>query len=391
MKKKVLALLSAALFAACLFQPSAGNAESQVDKINRQLEEVRKEMKEAAASQKQAEQDKQEAMTKKSETAKSVNEIIGQINEVGTEMTGVQQQIEQKEDKLRKAGEDLQETEDRIASQDKLLQSRIRLMYTNGVVSYLDVLMSSASFSDFLDRLDSLKSILGRDEDVLAAHKRDKELLEKQKKGVESSLAEVKTMYAKLDSYQQTLQDKEKQKEVMILRYNDQIQDSEGISDEQEELLIKLAKQEADLVKKKNAIKDYYTGGKLGMPLKAKYRLSSPFGYRIHPITGVRKLHAGIDMAVPEGTPIYAAESGVVLVAQWSNGYGNCVIIDHGGGLWTVYGHIRNGGIKVKQGETVKRGQKIAEVGSTGDSTGNHLHFEVRQNEKPVNPVPFLQ
>ncbi|MBW7456890.1 peptidoglycan DD-metalloendopeptidase family protein, partial [Paenibacillus sepulcri] len=343
--KKGLALLAAVVFAVYIFQPFGGEAASQVDKINSELDKVRKEMNAAADNRKKADENKQYALTMKEETAKTVNEIIAQLNDVGTQMNSVQTQIDTAEEKLLKAGEELQATEDRIKSRDKLLQSRIRLMYTDGVVSYLDVLMSSTDFSDFIDRFDSLKSILGQDQEILEGHKKDKELITQQKQGIEKSLADVKVMYAKLDDYNELLKDKESQKEVMILKYKDQAEESEEISAEQEKLLIDLAKKASDLEKKKKSLKTYYTGGKLGMPLRAEYRLSSPFGYRIHPITGVKKLHAGMDMAVGSGTPIYAAESGVVLVAQWWSGYGNCVIIDHGGGLWTVYGHIRNGGI----------------------------------------------
>ena len=112
---------------------------------------------------------------------------------------------------------------------------------------------------------------------------------------------------------------------------------------------------------------------------------------RMDPIKHVMKLHKGIDIPAPLGTSIVAAETGTVLIASWVNGYGNTVVLDHGGGLWTWYGHIRNGGIKVKEGQVVKRGEKIAEVGSTGDSTGNHLHFEVRIKQEAVNPLPYLK
>ena len=165
----------------------------------------------------------------------------------------------------------------------------------------------------------------------------------------------------------------------------------EEISEESAKQLTDLAKKASALEAKKNQIKNYYKGGKLGMPLKAEYRLSSPFGYRIHPITGKKTLHAGMDMAAPKGTSVYAAETGVVTIAQSWSGYGNCIIIDHGGGLWTLYGHLMNGGILVKVGQTVKRGEKIGLVGSTGQSTGNHLHFEVRKNAEPVNPAPYLK
>ncbi|BBH23940.1 metalloendopeptidase [Paenibacillus baekrokdamisoli] len=389
--KKGLAVLVVILLAGYIFQPFNGEASSQVDKINRELEKVKQEMSAASHNRNQADKDKQYALAMKEKTAQSVNEILAQINEVGTQLSNVQGQIDKTKESLQQAGEDLQAAEERLVSQDKLLQSRIRLMYTDGFVSYLDVLMSSTSFSDFLDRTDSLQSILGQDQDILDNHKKDKALVVKKKQEIEKSLNDVKQMYAKLGDFQSLLKDKENEKEVMVLKYKNKAEELEEISDEQEALLIKLAKKFSDLENKKKAIKTYYTGGKLGMPLRAEYRLSSPFGYRIHPVSGKKKLHAGMDMAVPKGTPIYAAESGIVIVAQWWNGYGNCVIINHGGGLWTIYGHIREGGIEVEKGQTVKRGQKIAEVGSTGISTGNHLHFEVRMNENPVNPAPYLK
>nr|WP_170312384.1 peptidoglycan DD-metalloendopeptidase family protein [Paenibacillus sacheonensis] len=380
------------VLAVYIFQPTQGEASSQLDKINKELAKVRQEMSAATHNRNQADKDKAYILSMKDKTAKSVTEIVSQINEVGGQLNKVQSQIDDKETQVKQAGADLEAAENRIVKQDKLLQSRVRLMYTNGLVSYLDVLLSATSFSDFIDRMDSLSSILGQDREILASRKKDKVLVEEKKQEVENSLAEVKTMYGKLAGYHDLLKDKEKQKEVMVLKYKDQADELDEISSDQEELLMKLAKQVSDLEAKKKTIKVYYNpGGKLGMPLRASWHLSSPFGYRIHPITGAKKLHTGMDMAVPKGTPIYAAESGVVIVAQWWSDYGNCVIIDHGGGLWTIYGHIRDGGIKVEKGQAVKRGQKIAEVGSTGMSTGNHLHFEVRLNEKAVNPAPYLK
>nr|WP_183604299.1 M23 family metallopeptidase [Paenibacillus phyllosphaerae] len=379
-----------------MFQPYSGYAASQVDKINKELEKVRQQMEAATQNRKQADTYKAYYEKQSVATKQTMDNILSQIDTVGTQLTGVQSQIDTTEEKLLKTGEELQEAEQRVASQDKLLQSRIRLMYTNGFVSYLDVLLSSTSFGDFLDRFDSLKSILGQDREILASHKEDKALVAEKKIQVEQTLGEVRTMYAKLEDYQGFLVDKEQEKEVLVASYEEKAEESEEISEEQEELLMQLAKKVADLEEQKRIASKkkkvtYYKGGKLAVPLQDSYRLSSNYGYRIHPITGKKKLHAGMDMAAPAGTPIYAAESGTVLVAQWWSGYGNAVIIDHGNGLWTVYGHIRNGGIKVEKGETVKRGQKIAEVGSTGQSTGNHLHFEVRLNGTPVEPSQYLK
>ncbi|UVI29866.1 murein hydrolase activator EnvC family protein [Paenibacillus spongiae] len=398
--RKWLAIPAVVVLAAFIFQPFGGEAASQVDKINKELDQVRKEISAAAHNRNQADKDRQVIIQQKTETAKSMQEVLTQIDEVGTQMMGVQAQLDAAEEKLLLTGEELQTAEERIATRDELLQSRLRLMYTNGSVSYLDVLLNATSFSDFIDRFDSLQSILGQDRDILESHKEDRELIAQKKKDVEKQLAEVKVMYGKLDSYQSLLVAKEKQKEVMVLSFNEQAEELEEISEEQEKLLISLAKKVSDLEeqkrkaaakKKKKKVTPYYTGGKFAVPLQDGYRLSSPYGYRTHPISGKKKLHTGLDMAAPAGTPIYAAESGTVLIAQWWSGYGNTVIIDHGNGLWTLYGHIRNNGIKVNKGDTVKRGQKIAEVGSTGQSTGNHLHFEVRKNEEPVNPSQYLK
>jgi murein DD-endopeptidase MepM/ murein hydrolase activator NlpD len=331
----------------------------------------------------------------KNQAASSVNDILKQLDEVGQQINGVQKQINQTEDDLMQAGQALEEAEDRVEKRDKMLQSRLRLMYQNGVVSYLDVLMSATSFTDFVDRFDALQTIVNQDKDVLEQHKKDKALIAQKKVEIEDKLSDVKEMYAKLDDYQNVLAEKEKKKEKLIAQYNKKMEELEDISEEQEQLVMDNAKKIADLERKKREEQKkqtvFYTGGKLAVPLKDPYRISSGFGYRIHPIYHTRKLHAGIDLAAPEGTSIYAAEGGVVITAGWTSGYGNTVILDHGNGLWTLYGHIRNGGIKVKVGEAVKRGEKIAEVGSTGNSTGNHLHFEVRVNGTPKDPTGFLK
>lgn len=430
--KKALAALAFLLVAVMVLQPLGGQAASEVDRINQELNKVRSQMQETTDSQQQVEQEHDSVTMQKEETTKSINQILDEIDNVSLNLQNTQMQLATTEGELLDAGRSLEDTEARIVERDKLLDSRMRLMYTNGFVSYMDVLLSSNSFSDFLDRVDALSSIMNQDKDILEEHRKDKELILIKKAEIETKLDEVKELYGRLESYHHQLLAKEKEKEVMILHYNDQLEELEGISDEQEALLMSLAAKVSDLEKERTAelerqrkeqerqrelerqrkqklqqqkqqqqqmqaqtrSQSQYqdTGGRLLRPISSSYRMNSQFGPRVDPITGKRgRMHNGVDFAAPAGTPIYAAESGVVTVAQSTSGYGNTVIIDHGGGMWTLYAHIRNGGIKVKAGQQVKRGEKVAEVGSTGRSTGNHLHFEVRINEKPVNPVNYLR
>ncbi|SFF25268.1 Murein DD-endopeptidase MepM and murein hydrolase activator NlpD, contain LysM domain [Paenibacillus catalpae] len=374
-----------------MLQPVGGNAASSLDKINKDLAAAKKQIEQAQQIAKNADQKKEDIAGKKEDAQQAILKLNKQLNQVADNLNYVQDQVDTKEEELQKAGKELVKAEEQVKERDALLQSRLKLMYENGVVSYLDVLFSATSFSDFLDRFDSLQSILSQDRSILEQHKKDKAMVAEKKVNVETALGEVKTMYTKLQKYKSELNEKEEEKEVLIANYNKEMEELEDISEEQEQQLIALAKKVSDLNKQKNSIKNPYSGGKLGMPIRGTYRISSNYGYRIHPITHVKKLHTGIDFAAKQGTDIYAAESGIVIVAQVWSGYGNAVIIDHGNGLWTLYGHIRNGGIKVEKGQSVKKGQKIAEVGSTGNSTGPHLHFEVRKNEATVDPAGYLK
>ncbi|KAA8997939.1 peptidoglycan DD-metalloendopeptidase family protein [Paenibacillus spiritus] len=443
MKKIVAAGLAALLLSAVIFQPSDGYAKkTTVQEIDQQLKKLQEEVKTAKVAQEKAAAKEQEAQHYKNKTTLNLQTVLDQIAGVKGEMNEISARIDDTEESLQATAADLDAAEKRIASREKLLESRVRLMYTDGTVSYLDVLLSSTSFSDFLDRADSLMSIVDQDQDLLAQDKRDKETVVAKKQELEGQYAMAKQLYTDLETRRSELKEKEAEKQELIEMYDRQIADAEDISEEQNAKLVELASTRAALEQKKDKIKaeeaarraaeakaaaarkaeaarkaaaaaaaaaaarsssvavsanetesssgSYAFGsGPLLLPVGSA-PISSNYGYRIHPITGARKLHTGIDFAVGQGTAIHAAESGTVIVAEWWSGYGNCVIIDHGGGMWTLYGHIRDGGIKVKNGDHVERGQKIAESGSTGQSTGPHLHFEVRIDGKTVDPSDYL-
>ncbi len=392
--------------AALIFQPAEGTAKTKtISQIDKELKQLQEQAKQAKQQQENAANQKQEAQHYVNKNTNYLNELLVQIDAVSNQLSQIALDIENTEQDLRVTAEKLDETKARIAERSHLLDSRIRLMYTDGAVSYLDVLLSSTSFTDFLERADSLQAIADQDHVLLEEHKHDKELIVQQQQQLEQDYAKVKGLYADAESHKSQLEAKEVEKQQLIAKYSEEIEQSEEISEEQEALLIELATKRAALEKEKNKLKaaQVYTykksstgsggfkgnGGSMSVPVSGA-RLSSNYGTRVHPITGVKKKHTGVDMAAPQGTDIHAAEGGVVIVAEWWSGYGNTVIIDHGDDVWTLYGHIRNGGIKVEKGQQVKRGEKIAEVGSTGNSTGPHLHFEVRINGNPVDPMPYL-
>lgn len=434
MKKKLLLLVMSVVVMFAMVPPQTGQA-SELDRINKQLSDLKQQMRSAENKQQEAVDKIKEAEVGKQKTQADLKQITTQIDSTTKEMYTVSSKIDQSEANLEENGKQLEAANKRIAERSDLLDSRVQLMYMNGNVSYLDVLFSATSFSDFLSRLDSIEVIANQDKKILEDHKRDKRLVLEKKKEIETELKEVRSLYAKLDETKQKLRSKQKEKDVMIASFDSKIEEMHGLSEEQDAMLVQFLQQRSDLEKDKLAevekerIKRQkaeeerrrkaaeaaasgsgsgnsgnsgnsnsssgsgpLSGGKFSVPLKVNYVITSEFGSRTDPITGRKgAFHSGLDMAAPGGSSIYAAESGVVILAEWWSGYGNCVIIDHGDGVWTLYGHIRNGGIKVSKGDKVDVGDKIAEVGSTGQSTGNHLHFEVRINGEKVNPVRYLQ
>jgi murein DD-endopeptidase MepM/ murein hydrolase activator NlpD len=391
-KKPLLPWALTAALAGTLVLPQLGFAISASERIDQELAQLKKQK--AAAQQKANDAQNQinQVQKEKQQVTKDINTILNQLDETNKKLAELNEKLAATTADLKENAKKLEEAEARVEARDQMLRSRLRFMYMNGFVSYADVLFSSTSFMDFLDRLDALKSIVSRDKEILEANERDRDIIAEKKKTVELQLAEVKRLYDEANEVKADLLVKEKEKEVKIASLSKKEKELEDITEEQERLIMEFARKEAELQRKKSKPASYtYSGGKFAYPLAKQAPMTSDFGVRTDPFTGQKAGHTGIDLGAPQGTDILAAEGGVVIVAGWWSGYGNTVIIDHGKGVWTLYGHIRNDGIFVEKGDTVKRGQKIAEVGSTGRSTGNHLHFEVRINENPVDPKPYLR
>lgn len=391
------------------------NAQAKINSIKKEKNQTVKEVKTIDNNVNSLEREIISVDEEIHSLAIEIESLVEQVNNTYKELELLENQTDQAEADLEETKRLLQEAIGRIEDRNEILRNRIQHMYINGTVSYLEVLLGSANFSDFLDRYDQLKSLVKYDKGILESNKEDYELITEKIADVEFQLAQLEELYEQQIEVRENLSDAmdrqvaakdeqeaakdrqlaaknqlvalKKSKNVHIANLNKEEEALAHYTEEQEKAMIEAA---AIVAASKKSIA-YYQGEKLAYPLPTSYRVSSNFGRRTHPITGEKgKMHNGIDFAAPAGTSILAAEKGRVITAGWIGGYGNTVILDHGNGLWTLYAHARSGGIKVRVGDTVNRGQKISEVGTSGNSTGNHLHFEVRLNEKAVEPKDYL-
>ena len=275
------------------------------------------------------------------------------------------------------------------------MEKRVRDIYINGQISYLDVIFGAKDFGDFLTRTDLLKRVMMQDSDLVNSLldyqaevqelvknlDADKKIQERQAINAE----QAKNIKLEKVAAQQEIIDKmQNDKDV----YNQQYDEMQAAAQQIQRLI-----EESQFRVSANTTNQGYVqqgsgsnSGAMIMPVSGE--ITSPFGWRTHPIFGNQRYHSGIDIAAEYGTPICAAQSGVVITAGWIDGYGNTIMIDHGGGIVSLYGH--NQSLAVNVGQSVNQGQVVAYCGSTGNSTGPHCHFEVRLNGDSVDPNNYL-
>lgn len=391
-RKLIVPMLAVLLLSGYIFAPVPSLANSELDRINAQLAELQRSKAESERIQREAKAALDALQRDRNREKLELNEVNRQLGEVGRQLAALETRIEQVKAELTEAGNQLEQAIERVAARDQLLKSKIRLMYTNGSVSYAEVLLSATSFTDFLDRMEALQAIIGQDQEILDHNKKDRDLIAAKKVQVEVQLADVRKMHEQSVQLRQTLLVREKEKEVAIASIAQKEELQRELSAEEEKRLQEIIKKESALEREKASFTAIYKGGKIAYPLPREYPLTSGFGGRVDPISGkMGTFHNGIDIGAPGGTDVLAAEGGVVILAQWYGGYGETVIIEHGGGLQTLYAHMRTGTITVNKGSKVARGDKLGAVGTTGYSTGNHLHFTVYKDGEPVNPISYLR
>jgi len=306
-----------------------------------------------------------------------------------TELNQVQSELEVAQEKLRRLKMRIRRTSIRLIRAQRALEGRLREIYVEGEVSYLAVLLQSDDFTDFLNQADYIKMIVRSDSQLINSVKKHQGDLAVQKETARETVIELSKLQAQKKDKVDALARLRAAQEDLFARLKDHQKKLSSRIDDLEEISARKEAQLRDLIRRKS-IPGYVpippSAGKYIYPVNGP--ITSYYGYRVHPIRGTTRLHTGLDFGVGYGVPILAADNGVVIHSGWYGGYGNTVIVDHGGGYTTLYAHASS--LAVRSGQTVKQGQVVSRVGSTGMSTGPHLHFEVRYHGNPINPLSQL-
>jgi len=394
MRRRVIVFLFAILFALTGATAIADtNTSSKIDKKKQELKEINQEIKN---TEKQLEEVKEQ----QSDVAARLKEIEKQLKQKEQELSQLEEELQYTQGELERTRKELEKAIKEAEKQEKLMADRIRAIYMNGSSSYLELLLEAKSINEFLDRMVMVQQLIAFDVEVLDQMKQYRDQVDQKRaelEELESSLQQKKEAVAKQKA---EIEQKKKEQSQLLQklkeeqeRYERDLDELEKTSKELEKTIQELLKKLEEERKKKNQSSQKYTGGILTWPVPGFYRITSSFGYRTHPVYGTKRMHTGIDIGSNPGQSIYgqnfvAGADGTVIFAGWYGGYGNCVIIEHGGGITTLYAHGSK--ILVSAGQQVKRGQPVMKVGSTGVSTGPHAHFEVRKDGVPVNPLPYL-
>lgn len=320
-----------------------------------------------------------ESRQKEKELKSEINELADKIDNMQGEIDELQSEINNTEFKITAAQSKLNKLKKKIEKQNDDLNERLRNMYMNDNTDFVEVLLNSGSISELLVNLELIKRI----------HKSDKEVLEQlqeQHDKVETQKKELDELNSTLQSKQDAVRDKQDALNADKSALNKK---RKSVASANEQLSEEIADLQAAADAVTSQIKDYGSSGSYSgaMIWPVSGSISCEYGYRYCPYHGY-ELHTGIDIAVGTGTSVKAAASGIVKQAYYNSSYGNMVLIDNGGGIYTLYAH--NSSLLVSAGQKVSQGQVIAKSGSTGNSTGPHVHFEVRVNGQYVNPRNYL-
>ena len=342
---------------------------------------------EICETQKKAE----ELEKKKKDAEKEKQSLQKQLESIVSEMEETKTKIEEKETEISAKEEELIQAKVDENDQYESMKKRIKYMYENGNTQFVEILCESKSIGEFLNNAEYITTISEYDRTMLVEFQAVVKDVEEQEAALQAEYDELETMQNDLITKQDSVTELMESKDAEIEQISSDLGDTK---DKLSELQAAAAaaerkQQEKNSGYSNNAGASVITGnGTFTHPCPGYTYISSEFGYREQPIAGASTNHKGMDFAAPAGTPIYAAASGTVTSASYSGNAGNMIVINHGNGLQTYYMHCNS--MYVRAGQTVSKGQNIGAVGSTGNSSGPHLHFQVMQNGTPVNPRNYL-
>ena len=315
--------------------------------------------------------------------------LQAQLDAINNEIENIDKQIAYYDQEIAQKEEEQAEAEANEEAQYELFCQRVRAMEEEGTVSYWSILFNSESFSELLDRLADIDAVMDYDNQVMDELIAIREEIIALRTQLETSRAEEQAARDQQAAKQAEQQAKVAEAQKLLDQINADVAEVNRQLDAESEAAAEI---QAEIAQKQKQLEEQRRQNNITIdsetsylwPLPGYYRLSSLFGYRIHPITGEAHSHTGIDIPAPGNTPILACKSGQVVTSAYHYSYGNYVVIDHGNGNSTLYAHMSSRA--VSEGDMVTQGQTIGYVGTTGSSTGNHLHLEVRDNYTRVDP-----
>lgn len=349
----------------------ASSLQNQVNKANKDLKDAQSQL-----SNNKSQQNK---------TLAEINSLDSNINSTEDRIQTIESEIAGLESKIVIAQENIKYMQVEMEKQDELINKRLVAKYKSGSVTFWDVLFSSKDIEDLLYKYRALKETVKYDNELLDKVVAEKKKIESDKLALEDDVNRCTQLKAEAEAKLVELEEKQELRKTYLSKLEKDEDALAASVDALKEEADRLEKELAEYQKKNGSTK--YEGGTMVWPLPGHYIITSKYGNRLHPVLKQYKLHTGVDIAGSgcNGDPVVAAAAGTVIKATWSNSYGNYVIIDHGGGITTLYAHSSK--LVVKAGDKVRAGQEIMKVGTTGYSTGPHLHFEVRINGKYQDPL----
>ena len=376
--KKGLALVLGLVVIICALLPVYGGEleelRNEQQRVDRQIQEYRQNI---------------QAKDRELKTlSQQMEELDRNIAAVEKDLDHLQEQLTAAIARVTQAQQELNEAEADLAERTEVFRKRVVEIYHQGDVSYIEVLMESTSMTDFLVRMELLQKIAEHDMKLLEEIEAEKAAIEAKKAQLEQDRDYIQSVKTETETKKNRLAQQQGEKAQLAEALKHEKAAIERALKEEEEASRQLAAQIRAIQARMSGDRQF-AGGKLAWPTPGYSRITDDYGMRRHPVLKQNKMHTGIDIAAPMGAKIVAGDNGQVIMARPFGAYGNTVIIDHGSNITSMYAHLSS--FTVKEGDEVLRGDQIGKVGSTGLSTGPHLHFEVRENGEPVNPWPYLK